>query len=150
MIMKKSELPKPNIFERTQPLNKEFFDVPLLGIVVPDDPDFTSGKYELTELVNNYQNQKANTFNFSILDDAMKNCGILRGDLLTVGFNITLKDDDIAVFKIGEKILVRKYFRKNDLIRLETADDYPSHLIVEPNTPGFKILGKVVSVTREL
>jgi len=148
--MKKSNIPKPTIFERTQPLNKEFFDVPLLGIVVPDDPDFTSGKYELNELVNNYQNKNVNTFNFSILDNAMKHCGILKGDLLTIDFNIPLKDDDIAVVKIGEKILVRKYFHQNNLIRLETADDYPSHLVVEPNTPGFKILGKVVSVTREL
>lgn len=148
--MKKETLPQPNKFERTQPLNKEFFDVPVLGAVVPDDPDFTSGKYELNELVNNYQNRKLNTFNFSILDDAMKNCGILKGDLLTVDFNIPLKDDDIAVFKIGEKILVRKYYRKNDLIRLETANDYPSHLVIESNTPGFQILGKVVAVTREL
>jgi SOS-response transcriptional repressor LexA len=148
--MKKEDPTATNQFERSQPINKEFFDVPLLGIVVPDDPDFTSGKYELTELVNNYQNQKLNTFNFSILDDAMKHCGILKGDLLTVDFNISLKDEDIAVFKIGEKILVRKYFHQNNLIRLETADDYPSHLVIEPNTPGFKILGKVVSVTREL
>ena len=148
--MKKKDPTSTNQFERTQPINKEFFDVPLLGMVIPDDPDFTSGKYELNELVNNYQNKNVNTFNFSILDDAMKNCGILKGDLLSVDFNIPLKDDDIAVFKIGEKILVRKFFRQSNLIRLETADDYPSHLVVEPNTPGFKILGKVISVTREL
>ena len=148
--MKKEDPTATNKFERSQPINKEFFDVPVLGTVVPDDPDFTSGKYELNDLVNNYQKQRFNTFNFTTLDDAMKNCGILKGDLLSVDFNIPLKDDDIAVFKIGEKILVRKYFRNNDLIRLETADDYPSHLVVEPNTPGFKILGKVVSVTREL
>jgi SOS-response transcriptional repressor LexA len=148
--MKKEDPTATNKFERSQPINKEFFEVPVLGSVIPDDPDFTTGKYELNELVNNYQKQGFNSFNFSILDDAMKNCGILKGDLLTVDFNIPLKDEDIAVFKIGEKILVRKYYRKNNLIRLETADDYPSHLVVEPNTPGFKILGKVVSVTREL
>ena len=148
--MKKEDPTTTDKFERSQPINKEFFEVPVLGSVIPDDPDFTSGKYELNELVNNYQKQGFTTFNFSILDNAMKNCGILKGDLLSVDFNIPLKDDDIAVFKIGEKILVRKYYRKNNLIRLETADDYPSHLVIEPSTPGFKILGKVVSVTREL
>jgi len=148
--MKKSNLPEPNKFERTQPINKEFFDVPVIGVVIPDDPDFVSGKYELNELVNNYQNKNVNTINVSILDNAMKNSGILKGDLLTVDFNIQLKDNDIAVFKLGEKILVRKYFRQNNFFRLETADDYPSHLVIESNTPGFEILGKVTSVTREL
>lgn len=148
--MKKPNIDQANKFERNQPINKDFFNVPLLGLVVPDDPDFSNGKYELNELVNNYIKNDVHTFNLSILDDSMKNCGILKGDLLTVNLKISIKNEDIVVVKIGERILVRKYFRQNNLIRLETADDYPSHLVIEPNTPGFQLLGKVVSVIREL
>ena len=148
--MKKTDTIKSDPFDRTQPINREFFNVPLLGLVIPDDPDYSNGKYDLNELVNNYKKKDIDTFNLSILDNAMKNCGILKGDLLTVNLKAPIRNQDIVVVKISERVLVRKYFRHNNLIRLETADDYPSDLIIEPNTPGFQILGKVVSVIREL
>lgn len=148
--MKKADKIKSGPFDRTQPINSEFFNVPLLGLVIPDDPEYSNGKYDLNELVSNYKKKDIHTFNLSILDNAMKNCGILKGDLLSVNLNSTINNEDIIVVKIGERILVRKYFKNNNLIRLETADDYPSDLIIEPNTPGFQILGKVVSVIREL
>ncbi len=148
--MKKNDTIKPDPFARAQPINREFFNVPLLGLVIPDDPDYSNGKYDLNELVNNYKKKDINTFNLSILDNAMKNCGILEGDLLTVNLKAPILNQDIVVVKIGERVLVRKYFKNNKLIRLETDDDYPSDLIIEPDTPGFQILGKVVSVIREL
>ncbi len=148
--MKKNDTIKPGPFDRAQPINREFFNVPLLGLVIPDDPDYSNGKYDLNELVNNYKKKDINTFNLSILDNAMKNCGILEGDLLTVNLKAPILNQDIVVVKIGERVLVRKYFKNNKLIRLETDDDYPSDLIIEPDTPGFQILGKVVSVIREL
>jgi len=61
-----------------------------------------------------------------------------------------LKNGDIAVVQLGYKIYIRKIFFEKKRVRLETDSGTPSPLIIDPATPGFEILGKVVTVIREL
>ncbi len=147
--MTKYSSDKKDPFDRSQPLTRDFFNIPLIGEVRPNDGESVSGDYNLGELVANFPGQSSENVTLQVMDNALCHAGILKNDFLTVRVNATLKSGDFAVVKLGERIFVRKYYRQNGLVRLETADDYPSSVIVETNTPGFSIIGKVISITRE-
>ena len=140
---------KSNPFERTQPLNSDFFNVPVLGMVRAGYPDSAAGDYDLGDLVINYRKNHNDSVTLEVLDNAMEKAGILKGDFLTV--NITSRPDngDIAVVKLGERFFIRKFFRQDRQIRLETSTTTPSTLIIETKTPGFEIIGKVQSISRQ-
>lgn len=144
---------KKSIFhhlERTQPVHNDFLDIPLLGQVRPNAPAHTSGDYDLSDLIHNFANIQNRIITVEVLDDAMINAGIYKGDYLTIDLDGRPDDGDLAVVKLGERIFVRKFSQSENRIRLETADSYPSSLIVESDTPNFAVLGKVQSLTRHL
>lgn len=140
---------EPNLFERSQSLTQEFFDVPLLGMVRLDIDSYTHGDYNLSELVSNFQSTDQNAVTLEVLDDAMQKAGIFKGDFLTIDLRLNPRDGNIVVVKLGERFYIRRFFKNQNLIRLETADDYPSSIVIEPDTPGFQFLGKVISLSRQ-
>lgn len=148
--MAKADKLNTSLFERSQPVTQEFFDIPLLGQVRPGDPLSASGDYNLDALVSNFQHTDRHSVTLQVLDNAMQNSGIIKGDYLTVDLRIKPKNGDIAVVKLGERYFVRRFFRQNHRIRLETSDASPSSLVIEENTPGFLLFGKVLSIFREL
>jgi SOS-response transcriptional repressor LexA len=145
--MKKTDKLKQNPFERSQTLTQDFFDVPLLGMVHASLS--LSGEYNLNELVTNFQNIDQNSITLEVLDNAMRKAGILKGDYLTIDLQDKPKDNDIVVIKLGERFYVRRFYREDHLIRLETSDHYPSSIVIEEKTPGFQIIGKVLSISRQ-
>ena len=140
---------KHNLFERSQPVTSDFFDIPLLGAVRPDSAKNTNGNYDLSELVTNFQHDHIGALTVEVLDDAMFKAGIFKGDFITVQLNSQPKNSDIVVAKLGERFYVRRVFFQRGLIRLDTDNEYPSSLVIDPKTPGFIFLGKVVSLTRQ-
>ena len=147
--MSKKVKVEKNLFERAQPINNDFFNVPLLGIVRAGFPETSSGDYDLSDLISNFQNLDKQSITLEIMDNAMFKAGILQGDFLTVNLNSKPKNGDIVVVKLGERIFARKFYYHEDRFRLETADEYPTSLVVEANTPGFELIGKVSSITRQ-
>ena len=143
---------KSNPFERSQPLTNDFFDIPLLGQVRAGNhhPGYNGAArdYDLGDLVLNFRQNQQHSVILEVLDNAMENAGIIKGDYLTVDLDARLKDGDIAVVKLGERFFIRKFYHQDRRIRLETAANTPTTLIVETNTPGFKIIGKVRAMTR--
>ena len=143
---------KTNPFERSQPLTNDFFNIPLLGQVRAGkhQPGHNGpvGDYDLGDLVLNFRQNKQHSVILEVLDNAMQNAGILKGDYLTVALDTRLKNGDIAVIKLGERFFIRKFYYQDRRIRLETATSTASTLIVETNTPGFEIIGKVRAMTR--
>jgi SOS-response transcriptional repressor LexA len=140
--------PKKNLFERSQPVTSDFFNVPVLGMVRAGYPDPATGDYDLGDLVANYRRNRNDSVTLEVLDNAMQNAGILRGDFLTVDLNSRPDNGDIAVVKLGERFFIRKFFRQDKRIRLETSGNPPAILIIETKTPGFEIIGKVQSISR--
>ena len=147
--MAKSDRLKTNPFERAQPVTREFFDIPLLGMVRANSKNSFSGDYNLNELVSNFENTNQDTITLEVLDDAMSHSGIIKGDYITVDLRLHPQNADIVVVKLGERFYIRRYFQENNRIRLETSDTHPSPLVIERNTPGFQILGKVLSLSRQ-
>ncbi|TFH01870.1 MAG: hypothetical protein E4H13_03695 [Calditrichales bacterium] len=148
--MGKSDKLTKNPFERSQPVTQDFLDIPLIGMVRASIPLSASGDYNLNELIGNFQNANHHSLTLEVLDNAMYRSGIIKGDYLTVGLDTRPKDGDIVVVKLGERFYIRRFFRKDHLIRLETSDDYPSSLVIEKNTPDFHLFGKVLSISRQL
>ena len=148
-LMRKTDKIKPNLFERSQPVTRDFFNIPLLGMVHSSISSHSSGDYNLSELVTNFQNTDQDSITLQVLDDAMYKAGILKGDYLTIDIQSKPQNDDIIVVKLGERFFIRRFFLQDHLIRLETADEYPSSLVIEDNTPGFQIIGKVSSLSRQ-
>jgi len=147
--MKNTNKIQPNPFERSQPVTRDFFNVPLLGMVRANMTSHSAEDYNLSELVSNYKNTDRYTITLEALDNAMVKAGILKGDYLTVDLQSRPRDGDIIVVKLGERFFIRRYYLQQHLIRLETADEYPSSLVIEDNTPGFQIIGKVTSLSRQ-
>jgi SOS-response transcriptional repressor LexA len=142
--------PNPkNQVNRTLPLTRDFYDIPLLGILHPAESDL-SHQYQIGDLVRNFQSTGQEFVTLIVTDNAMQQAGILKGDYLTVHLKSTVQDGDIAVVRLGERFFVRQFFRQNStLIRLETCDESPSVLVIETRTPDFEIIGKVYSLSRQ-
>ena len=133
-----------------QPQNRDFFDIPLLGRVRPNDHSHVNRNYNLSDFIKNFRKSDLKSITLEVLDDAMQKAGILKGDFLTVKLNIKPKNGDLAVIKLGTKIFLRKLYRQNHFIRLETANEAVAPLVVDEKTPDFEIIGKVVSISRQL
>jgi SOS-response transcriptional repressor LexA len=128
----------------------DFYNIPLIGLVRVKDHEDKTVKFNLTELISNYPGKNNNQLTLQVLDNAMMNDSIIKGDFINIALDLKLKDGDIVVVALGERIYIRRYYTEKHLIRLETSDEYHSPLVIDPKTPGFKLIGKVVSITRQL
>lgn len=142
--------PKEIIINSSTTLDKEFYNIPLFGEVRPAHRKNQQGNYDIGEIITNSRNSNSQSLNVRAADDGLSGMGIYKGDFLTVHLNRRLKNGDIAVVKLGHKIYIRKIFFDKKRVRLETESHTPSPLIIDSATPGFEILGKVVTVIREL
>ncbi|RMH63973.1 MAG: hypothetical protein D6677_05995 [Calditrichaeota bacterium] len=128
----------------------EFYNIPLLGEVRLQKDDFTYQEYDIGEVIANFRANRANDITLRAADDGLKDQGIFAGDYLTVRQDMPLKDGDICVVRLGYKIYVRQAFFSRRTVRLETSRINDAPLIIEKNTPGFEMMGKVIMVIREL
>jgi len=128
----------------------EFYGIPLLGEVHIEGDGGYHGDYNIGEIITNIAQKIQKTISLQAADNALENAGIYKDDFLTVSQNEKLKNGDIAVVKLGYRIYIRKIFFKQKHILLETATLQPNPLIISIDTPGFEIIGKVVTVIREL
>jgi len=128
----------------------EFYNIPLFGAVHIERDGAYHGDYNIGEIITNISEQQQTTFNLRAADDGLAEAGIYENDFLTVSQKAVLRNGDIAAVRLGHRIYIRKIFFDKKHIRLETASRQPTPLIVEENTPGFAVLGKVTTVIREL
>ncbi len=84
-----------------------------------------------------------------VTDDSMAGAGICHGDYVVVE-NGRYEEGDILAVQLGDKIAVRRYFRAARRIRLESVPPGRETIIVEVDTPGVTILGRVVQVVKEM
>ena len=136
--------------EDNKNIKNNFFNIPLIGLVQVKESKNNPANYDLSELINNFPDQNSNQITLQVLDNAMSKAGIIKGDFINIDKSKKVKDGDIIVIKLDKKIYIRKYFSERNLVRLETSEEYHSPLVIDPKTPGFTLIGKVTSITRQL
>ena len=129
---------------------REFYDIPLLGEVKIEHNSSMMGDYSIGDIINNFRLNNTQTFSIQVMDKGMEASGIYRGDYLTVLLHDKINNGEIAVVRLSDKIYVRRLFYVNGFIRLETSSESRNPLIVDPSTPGFEIIGKVLSLIRAI
>lgn len=89
-------------------------------------------------------------FSLEVPDNSMAAAGLCRGDLAIIDAKQKPENDDIVAVTLGERVLIRRFASSHNRIRLENTAEPDRILIVDPDTPGFTLLGKVVQVIREI
>jgi repressor LexA len=89
-------------------------------------------------------------FTLRVAGESMKDEGINDGDYVLVRKQDSARRGEIVVAVIGEEATVKKFFPERGKVRLEPANPMFGPIIVEKNTPGFFIAGKVVGLMRRM
>lgn len=134
----------------SNPGEREFYDIPLLGEVRFESTPEYGGDYNLGELLNNFRKNATHTVTMQAMDNGLASKGILSGDYLTIDLNAPLHNGNICAVQLGYKTYIRKIFFEKKFIRFEAGTPDASPLIIDPQTPGFEIIGKISAVIREL
>jgi repressor LexA len=89
-------------------------------------------------------------FSLRVNGDSMIDAGIYDGDFVLVKRQETADPGDVIVAQIGDEATVKKFFPDHRRIRLEPANPEYGPIIVERDTPGFNIAGKVIGLLRRM
>jgi repressor LexA len=89
-------------------------------------------------------------FCLRVKGDSMIGAGIFDGDFVLVKRDIQPIKGDIVVAVIGEEATVKRFYPEKRRVRLEPQNEAFGPIIVERNTPGFYIAGRVVGLMRRM
>ena len=124
--------------------------VPILGRIAAGAPIHAEENYEGQIAVDKNLLNTEGLFALRVRGDSMIEAGIFDGDYVFSRQQSYADKGDIIVAIIGEEATVKFYYPENGRIRLEPANRYLGPIIIERDTPGFYIAGKVVGVFRKL
>ncbi len=92
---------------------------------------------------------KGDSFSLHVVGESMKNAGIFDGDIVIVLKQSIAQQGEIIVAIIGDEATVKRYYKKDNHIRLQPENDDFEPIIVDKNSPEFHIAGKVVGLIRK-
>jgi repressor LexA len=127
-----------------------FSIVPLIGRVSAGIPILAVENIEGNFAIDKSFLPDRESFFLKVVGDSMKDAGILEGDYVLARCQEIANKGDIVVAIIGDEATVKKYFPEKNRIRLEPANSQYGPIIVEKNTPDFRIAGKVVGLLRRM
>lgn len=118
--------------------------IPLIGNVAAGTPILAFENYEdVYELSSNIFSNN-DLFMLNIQGDSMINAGIYNGDKVVVKQQQTADNGDIVVAMINGSATVKRYFKEENIIRLQPENDSLEPIYSKEVT----ILGKVVGLIR--
>jgi len=89
-------------------------------------------------------------FSLRVKGDSMIDAGIYDGDYVLVRKQETANSGDVVVAQIGDEATVKRFYPEKRRVRLEPANSEYGPIIVDYNTPGFNIAGKVIGLLRRM
>jgi repressor LexA len=89
-------------------------------------------------------------FSLRVRGESMKNAGIFDGDFVLVRKQSSADAGDIVVAIIGDEATVKRYFPERKRVRLQPENEAFGPIVVERDTPGFYLAGKVVGLLRRM
>jgi len=89
-------------------------------------------------------------FCLRVKGESMIGAGIFDGDYVLVDKHAQPIRKDIVVAVIGEEATVKRFYPEKNRIRLEPENEAFGPIIVERDTPGFYVAGRVVGLMRRM
>ena len=129
------------------PKNEEIVKVPLLGKVTAGMPiEAIEQPDEYFSLPADILPRKETIFTLKVSGLSMINVGILDGDIVIVQKQKTANNGDIVVAMTEEnEVTLKRFFKKEDHIRLQPENDQMDPIIL----PTCTILGKAIGLYRK-
>jgi repressor LexA len=131
-------------------IHGNFRDVPLIGRVAAGTPIWAEQNIEGSFLLDRDFVPGEEVFSLRVQGDSMIDAGIFDGDYVLVKRQDMASPGDVVVVQIGDEATVKKFFPERHRIRLEPANSEYGPIVVERNTPGFMIAGKVIGLLRRM
>ncbi len=124
--------------------------VPIIGRVAAGSPILAEENIEGSILIDpSFMGKAKDCFALKVKGDSMINAGIFEGDLVIVAPQHSAHTNEIIVAKIDDEVTVKKYFSKENEIKLIPENDTYSPIIINEENE-FSIIGKVTGVVRWL
>ena len=124
-------------------------NVPIIGRVAAGDLLLAEENIEGNLILDRGMFRASDGFALRVEGQSMIEVGIHDGDIVLARPNLPLETGSIVVAIIGDEATVKRYHLETDRIRLEPANEQFGPIIVEKDTPGFRIAGKVVGLYRK-
>jgi len=124
--------------------------IPLVGKVAAGQPILAEENLEGVITIDSDLLKGTDTFALRVKGDSMVGAGIFDGDLVFARQQADIRRGDIVVALIDNDATVKYYYPDNGTIRLEPANRFYGPIVVDRNTPGFRLAGKVVGVFRRV
>lgn len=90
------------------------------------------------------------SFLLRVKGDSLKDAYIFNGDIVIVNPNTPPLNGNIVVALLNSEAVVKRYYRKKERIELHSENPEYKTIIVEKKHPGFKVVGVVVGVYRNM
>jgi len=127
-----------------------FREVPLVGRVAAGTPVWAEQNIEGSFLLDRDFVSGEEVFSLKVAGDSMIDAGIYDGDFVLVKRQPTANVGEVVVAQIGDEATVKRFYPEKKRIRLEAANPNYGPIVVEPDTPGFSIAGKVIGLLRKM
>ena len=123
--------------------------IPIIGSVAAGQPLLAEENIEGNLLIDRDMFRASDGFALRVKGESMVEAGIHDGDIVLARPDLPLEDGSIIVALIGDEATVKRFYPERDRIRLEPANPHFGPIIVEKDTPGFHVAGKVVGLYRK-
>ncbi|MFH0765085.1 MAG: transcriptional repressor LexA [Calditrichota bacterium] len=133
---------------KTSALPASVVRIPIVGRVAAGAPLLAEENIEGELLMDRCLFPSGDGFALRVKGSSMINAGISDGDIVLARPDLPLENGSIVVALIGEEATVKRFYPERDRVRLEPANEAFGPIIIERNTPGFRIVGRVVGLYR--
>lgn len=124
---------------------KEMVNIPIIGKINAGLPILATENVEDTfPLPIDYIKHDNDLYIVNVDDKGMIDAGINENDLAIIEYNTNAKNGQIVLGVIDDSLIIRRYYKEKDHVRLITENDTMHDFILE----DFKILGKLVGIYR--
>lgn len=125
-----------------------FAQVPIVGRVAAGLPITADENIEGNLILDkNFLKSFQDCFALKVKGDSMINAGIFEGDFVIIHRQTNAKNDDIVVAIIENDTTLKRYYKKNDEVKLIPENEKYQPIEINKNET-FHIEGKVVGVVR--
>lgn len=124
--------------------------VPIIGTVRAGAPNLAAEDIEGTVALDPTYAGRDGSFFLRVKGDSMIEAHIKEGDLALVRPTPDVRDGDIVVALIGDEATLKYFYKEPGGIRLQPANSGMDPIFVRSDEPQFEIIGKVITILRQL